>query len=44
MGIDPGGHDTFSGLILGTRTSLTGPLAVVVVSTLTGVAVGLFSG
>ncbi|WP_406289243.1 ABC transporter permease [Embleya sp. NBC_00896] len=43
LGTDQGGHDTFSALIEGTRTSLVGPLAVVVFSTVAGIAVGLFS-
>ncbi|MBL1101780.1 ABC transporter permease [Streptomyces coffeae] len=43
LGTDQGGHDTFSALIEGTRTSLAGPLAVVLFSTVTGIAVGLFS-
>ncbi|MCX5192594.1 ABC transporter permease [Streptomyces sp. NBC_00249] len=43
LGTDQGGHDTLSALITGTRTSLTGPLAVVLFSTVLGVAVGLFT-
>ncbi|WP_405020786.1 ABC transporter permease [Kitasatospora sp. NBC_00070] len=43
LGTDGGGHDTFSALIEGTRTSLVGPLAVVVFATLGGIAVGLFT-
>ncbi|MFD9301960.1 ABC transporter permease [Streptomyces sp. NPDC060048] len=43
MGTDQGGHDTFSALLVGTRTSLAGPLAVVLFSTVLGVAVGLFT-
>ncbi|UKY54159.1 ABC transporter permease [Streptomyces inhibens] len=43
LGTDQGGHDTFSALIEGTRTSLAGPLAVVLFSTVTGIAVGLFT-
>ncbi|MFD4867372.1 ABC transporter permease [Streptomyces sp. NPDC058412] len=43
LGTDQGGHDTFSALISGTRTSLAGPLAVVLFSTLLGTAVGLFT-
>ncbi|MFC5031253.1 ABC transporter permease [Streptomyces sp. DSM 41987] len=43
LGTDLGGHDTFSALIEGTRTSLAGPLAVVLFSTTLGVAVGLFT-
>ncbi|MGW0749716.1 ABC transporter permease [Streptomyces sp. NPDC002587] len=44
LGTDQGGHDTFSALIAGARTSLAGPLAVVVFSTVAGIAVGLFTG
>lgn len=43
LGTDQGGHDTFSALVEGTRTSLVGPLAVVLFSTVAGIAVGLFS-
>ncbi|GAA1352471.1 ABC transporter permease [Streptomyces beijiangensis] len=43
LGTDQGGHDTFSALLEGSRTSLVGPLAVVLFSTATGIAVGLFS-
>ena len=43
LGTDQGGHDTFSALVEGTRSSLLGPLAVVVFSTVSGIAVGLFS-
>ncbi|MFE1558618.1 ABC transporter permease [Streptomyces sp. NPDC058734] len=43
LGTDQGGHDTLSALIAGTRTSLAGPLAVVLSSTVLGVAVGLFT-
>ncbi|MET9466128.1 ABC transporter permease [Streptomyces sp. NPDC006544] len=43
LGTDQGGHDTFSALVAGTRTSLAGPLAVVLFSTLLGTAVGLFT-
>ncbi|GGN79581.1 ABC transporter permease [Streptomyces albiflavescens] len=43
LGTDQGGHDTFSALIEGSRTSLVGPLAVVLFSTATGIAVGLFT-
>ena len=43
LGTDQGGHDTFSALIEGSRTSLVGPLGVVLVSTALGIAVGLFS-
>ncbi|MER5637942.1 ABC transporter permease [Kitasatospora sp. NPDC002227] len=44
LGTDQGGHDTFSALLLGARTSLLGPLGVVVFAGLGGIAVGLFSG
>ncbi|MFE5621886.1 ABC transporter permease [Streptomyces virginiae] len=43
LGTDQGGRDTLSALIAGTRTSLAGPLAVVVFSTVLGTAVGLFT-
>ncbi|MCX4632515.1 ABC transporter permease [Streptomyces sp. NBC_01443] len=43
LGTDQGGHDTFSALIVGTRSSLAGPLAVVLFSTAAGIAVGLFT-
>ncbi|MGW6709580.1 ABC transporter permease [Streptomyces sp. NPDC054956] len=43
LGTDQGGHDTLSALLVGTRTSLAGPLAVVLFSTVLGVAVGLFT-
>ncbi len=43
LGTDQGGHDTLSALIEGSRTSLVGPLGVVLVSTALGIAVGLFS-
>ncbi|MEU9374293.1 ABC transporter permease [Streptomyces sp. NPDC048255] len=43
LGTDQGGHDTLSALIVGTRTSLAGPLAVVLSSTVLGIAVGLFA-
>jgi len=44
LGTDQVGRDTFSRALFGARTSLVGPLAVVVVSTTLGVLVGLFSG
>ncbi|MEZ0068866.1 peptide/nickel transport system permease protein [Streptacidiphilus sp. MAP12-20] len=44
LGTDQGGHDTFSALLEGARTSLLGPLGVVVFSSVCGMAVGLFSG
>ncbi|MGJ7417313.1 ABC transporter permease [Streptomyces cinereoruber] len=40
LGMDAAGRDTLSRLLLGTRTSLLGPLGVVALSTLAGVAVG----
>lgn len=43
LGTDQGGRDTFSAVIAGARTSLAGPLAVVVFSTVIGIAVGLFT-
>lgn len=43
LGTDQGGHDTFSALLAGARTSLAGPLAVVLFSTVLGVALGLFT-
>ncbi|MDH6140040.1 MULTISPECIES: ABC transporter permease [Kitasatospora] len=44
LGTDQGGHDTFSALLEGARTSLLGPLGVVVFSSVGGIAVGLLSG
>ncbi|MFE2014487.1 ABC transporter permease [Streptomyces sp. NPDC059491] len=44
LGVDAAGRDTFSRLVLGARTSLLGPLGVVVFSTLAGVAVGMAAG
>ncbi|MFF2502608.1 ABC transporter permease [Streptomyces sp. NPDC058067] len=44
LGVDAAGRDTLSRLLLGARTSLLGPLGVVVFSTLTGVAVGMAAG
>ncbi|WP_035802928.1 ABC transporter permease [Kitasatospora mediocidica] len=43
LGVDASGRDTLSRLITGARTSLLGPLGVVVFSTLAGVAVGVVS-
>ncbi|MFE1949885.1 ABC transporter permease [Streptomyces sp. NPDC059524] len=40
LGVDAAGRDTLSRLLLGARTSLLGPLGVVVFSTLAGVAAG----
>ncbi|MFB7208744.1 ABC transporter permease [Streptomyces sp. NPDC056255] len=44
LGVDAAGRDTLSRLLLGARTSLLGPLGVVVFSTLAGVAVGMAAG
>ncbi|WP_225802996.1 ABC transporter permease [Streptomyces sp. NK15101] len=44
LGVDAAGRDTFSRLLLGARTSLLGPLGVVVFSTLAGIAVGTAAG
>ncbi|WP_433359560.1 ABC transporter permease [Streptosporangium sp. CA-115845] len=44
LGADAAGRDTLSRLLLGARTSLLGPIAVVVVSTVAGVAVGVAAG
>ncbi|AUG80501.1 ABC transporter permease [Kitasatospora sp. MMS16-BH015] len=44
LGVDAAGRDTLSRLLLGARTSLLGPLGVVVFSTVGGVAVGLAAG
>ncbi|MGW6688166.1 ABC transporter permease [Streptomyces sp. NPDC054961] len=40
LGVDASGRDTLSRLVLGARTSLLGPLGVVVFSTVAGVATG----
>ncbi|MFB7668761.1 ABC transporter permease [Kitasatospora sp. NPDC056138] len=40
-GVDASGRDTLSRLMIGARTSLLGPLGVVVFSTLAGVAIGV---
>jgi peptide/nickel transport system permease protein len=44
LGVDYYGRDTLSRLIVGARTSLLGPLGVVVLSTVAGIAVGLVAG
>ena len=44
LGTNQVGQDTLSRLIYGARTSLIGPLAVVVLSTVLGIAVGLLAG
>jgi peptide/nickel transport system permease protein len=44
LGVDASGRDTLSRLLIGSRTSLLGPLGVVVFSTVAGVAVGVVSG
>jgi peptide/nickel transport system permease protein len=41
LGVDYYGRDTLSRLIVGARTSLLGPLGVVVLSTVAGIAVGM---
>ncbi|MFG2882736.1 ABC transporter permease [Streptomyces sp. NPDC048297] len=40
LGVDEAGRDTLSRLLLGARTSLLGPLGVIVFSTVAGVVVG----
>jgi peptide/nickel transport system permease protein len=44
LGVDGSGRDTLSRLMTGARTSLLGPLGVVLFSTVAGVAVGLAAG
>ncbi|MFD7901865.1 ABC transporter permease [Kitasatospora sp. NPDC059722] len=44
LGVDAAGRDTLARLLLGARTSLLGPLGVVVFSTVAGVAVGIVAG
>jgi peptide/nickel transport system permease protein len=44
LGVDGSGRDVLSRLIIGSRTALFGPLAVVVFSTVLGVAVGVAAG
>ncbi|MGK4585389.1 ABC transporter permease [Kitasatospora sp. HPMI-4] len=44
LGVDAAGRDTLSRLLLGARTSLLGPLGVVVFSTVAGVVIGVAAG
>ena len=44
LGTDSSGRDILSRLIVGTRTSLLGPLLVVLISTAAGVALGMLAG
>jgi peptide/nickel transport system permease protein len=44
LGTDSSGRDILSRLIVGTRTSLFGPLIVVLISTLAGIALGMLAG
>ncbi|WP_424217076.1 ABC transporter permease (plasmid) [Streptomyces sp. BI20] len=44
LGADAAGRDTLSRLLIGARTSLLGPLGVVLFSTLAGVALGTLAG
>lgn len=44
LGTDQSGRDIFSRLLVGTRTSLLGPLGVVVFSTVLGVVAGVTAG
>jgi len=44
LGVDASGRDTLSRLIVGARTSLLGPLGVVVFSTVAGVTIGALAG
>jgi len=44
LGTDQSGRDTLARLLYGARTSLVGPLAVVVASTVLGVLLGLLAG
>jgi len=44
LGTDQAGRDTFARILYGARTSLVGPLAIVVASTVVGVILGLVAG
>ncbi len=44
LGTNQVGQDTLSRLIYGSRTSLIGPLAIVILSTILGIALGLLAG
>jgi peptide/nickel transport system permease protein len=44
LGTDGSGHDTLSRLIWGARSSLVGPLLVVIASTIAGVVIGVTAG
>ncbi|MGW0662277.1 ABC transporter permease [Streptodolium elevatio] len=44
LGVDSAGRDTLSRIVEGARTSLLGPLGVVVFSTVLGAAVGVAAG
>jgi peptide/nickel transport system permease protein len=44
LGTDSSGRDILSRLVVGTRTSLLGPLLVVLISTVVGVALGMLAG
>lgn len=44
LGTNAAGQDTYSRLLYGARTSLVGPLAVVIFSTILGIVLGLVAG